>query len=873
MADSVVPGAGTRHISVEAELAAWSATRPPWQQDVIARLCQQEVFDHAAIGAIADNLVAGEKSAFVPIAAADVPGGTVADDGVYLTALRDLAGVNALAGGQELRFGQDGLTIIYGDNACGKSGYARLLKSAVGARVACEVLGNVFEAGPLAPMAALVDYRVGTSLSEEEWKWPGEANQALRQVHFWDEACGKAYLTTTSELTYRPSALVLLDQLIVICDAASAELGSRLRANAAARTDLPATSAGSPAHAFLARLSKDTTCADIDAACVMSDQDAEDLGALLTEEARLKVSNPAKEKIRLRSLAKDVSLLAEHCDHLATSLSADELGKLQAARGHATEMRAAAALASSHDFEAEPVDGVGSETWRSLWVAAKAFSEAEAYHGHEFPVTGDGSFCVLCQQELSSAGRGRLARFQTFMTDTTERDAAVAEKNLDNLRAAIGGLGDVTPAVQAARAQVAGSEPELAGIAEAYLAAAAKLLAEAGRFADRVIDELPSGLASGPAAQLRARAAELLAAAGAVDAASFQDSLDRLAVQVQVLQSRAALAGSREAVKRETERLRVRARIETAQAGTSTAAITRKATALIKSQVTDLVRDRFTRETEQFRLRRITINPTAGVKGRLKHQPSLMGAAVRRPVTEVFSEGEQTALGLAGFITEVEFDATKSAVVLDDPVTSLDHVRRTLVARRLAELARSRQVVIFTHEVTFVGALVKCAEEAHVAVTERCIQRRGEEIGFCTDKFPWKAKDVPTRLDYLRVELGRLTKDRGTILQEEYEQRCQLWGGFLSETWERAVNLEIVYQVVDRGTSEVRPRQFRILSKITEQDNEEFQAGYGQSSQWAPRHDKDPEINFVAPEPADMETELDRFKQWFDRVKGYKANK
>ena len=632
-------------MTVESELAAWTATRDPWQQSVIMRVCQHEIFADAEVSVIADQLLAGTAPAFIPITAANIPGGTVAADGVKLSALRELAGVNALAEGQGLSFGQRGLTVIYGDNASGKSGYARLLKAAVGARVTGEVLGNVFAAGPPAPMTAIVDYRVGAHPKDDEWKWPGETNQALQQVHFWDQACGDAYLTTTSEITYRPSALVLLDHLIAVCDAVRAELDARLQVNTLARPDLPATATGTEAHAFVAGLTKNTTNAEIDAACVMTDDHAKELGSLLTEEARLKASDPAKEQLRLEGLTGNLDVLAAHCDRLATALSADELTKVKSTRERASGLRAAATLASTQDFETEPLAGVGSETWRSLWLAAKAFSETEAYHDHGFPVTTEGSRCVLCQQELSAEGDGRLERFQAFMTDTTERDAALAEKTLQDTQDAAKRLGAVPSAVTAAIAQIAGGEPDLASLVEEYLTTAATVLAEAGQFLEYIIDKLPTGLASGPGAQLRARATALRSIAEAIDAATFQEGLNSLTAQVRGLQSQAALANAKDALKQEVDRLGARAKIEAAQAETNTAAITQKATALTKSQVTEVVRDRFTRETEQLRLRRITIDPTAGVKGRLKHRPALIGATVKRPVTEVFSEGEQTALG------------------------------------------------------------------------------------------------------------------------------------------------------------------------------------------------------------------------------------
>src|SRR5258708_32430918 len=67
----------------------------------------------------------------------------------------------------------------------------------------------------------------------------------------------------------------------------------------------------------------------------------------------------------------------------------------------------------------------------------------------------------------------------------------------------------------------------------------------------------------------------------------------------------------------------------------------------------------------------------------LHHQPKLVGARQNVTLPRVFSEGERTALGLASFFTEAHLDASKSALILDDPVTSLDHVRRGLVAARL----------------------------------------------------------------------------------------------------------------------------------------------------------------------------------------------
>jgi hypothetical protein len=71
---------------------------------------------------------------------------------------------------------------------------------------------------------------------------------------------------------------------------------------------------------------------------------------------------------------------------------------------------------------------------------------------------------------------------------------------------------------------------------------------------------------------------------------------------------------------------------------------------------------------------------------------------------------------------------------------------------------------------------------------------------------------------------------------------------------------------------ELRPQSFRVLAKITDNDNEEFQQSYSRCSTWLRRHDKSQTMNYVAPEPPELEAELTLVKNWHDRVRKYKNN-
>lgn len=854
-------------MTLEEDLAAWVAERTDWQKDAVARFCRNETLSDDDIADIADKLIAGTYPAAPAITASDVPGTSSTGDPVCLDSITGVEGVNALLPGQRLDFGRSGLTVIYGDNASGKSGYARLIRQAVTARIKADLLGDVF-ATVRQDQKATVHYRERDT--QATWNLGDTSSKTLSAIRFYDVECGEAYVSSASEISYRPSALTLLDRLSSACERLQQELNRRLSENAQQRPELPMLADGTKARGFLSSLEASTTQAEIDDATALAADHDERLARKLQEEARLRGSDPNKEKARLTQLAEHWRTVDGYVERLAASVSEDAIGKIEEQRKQAVTLREAARIASAESFDSEPLGGVGSETWRALWAAARDYSVAEAYHDHDFPAVTDGAVCVLCQQPLSHDGADRLTRFNAFVSDTTSRDADEAERLLGASRDQLGVLQSMPSAVTTALSQLQTGGEQIAEV-EGWVAAGAALAEKLVQWIDGTSAEPPSKVTEPPKASIEARRQELVAASTAIDAATFNEQIRELSVEIADLQARGQLAAAKSNVAAEVKRLKARSKIEEARRLVDTTGITRKSTDLTTAHVTSVVRDQFTRETERLHLRKVTLDPTGGRRSvTLEHRPRLLGAAVDASIDHVLSEGEQTALGLAGFLTEVEFDDSKSAVVLDDPVSSLDAGRRSRVAKRLVELAQDRQVVVFTHEATFVTVLNKAASDAGVEVTHRSVLRQGEKPGKTADQHPWSVKDTRQRIHELETGLAQLTKDRAHLDSDEYTRRAQEWGGHLSQAWERAINLEVVNELVDRGTNEVRPKMFRMLVGISEQDDNDYQAGYGKASEWAPRHDQAPETNFVAPEPDELEAELTRFKEWFARIKGYK---
>lgn len=853
-------------MSLEADIVDWVKTRHSWQQVAFVRLCRGKTLIDSDVVAIADLLVAGTIEAEPAIKASDIPGPAGSLTPVSLISVGDFANINALPAGEHLTFGPAGVTVVYGHNASGKSGYARLLKAVAAARHREEILGDVYETSRLSQRAVV---RLSDGTDESEWIWPGDPNSLLHQIAFYDEHCGDSYVSSEYEVTYRPSALTLLDDLIHLCGQVRSELDARAIAVGRTRQAVPAVPIGTAAAAFVDSLSAATTTAALEAACTAEDDASEQLGQLLQEEARLRSSDPAKERARLTTLSAAMMLLANHCDSLRKVLGPDAPQKLDDQRKLARELRAAAAVAASTTFDAEPVAGVGSNTWRTLWEAARAFSEQEAYHEHDFPVTGNDARCLLCHQELDAATADRLTRFQAAMQDQTQQLAATAERDLEALVQAISQIAPMGVRIA----------EELSTIPAAAAAPARVWIEHAGALRDRLLEvirvDLPIPDATPwpdhPSPTLRAQAAQASGSALAVDDTQFTATLQAATTAKDELQGRLTVSQARPALAAEIGRLQMAQQIDVAKRATDTTGITRKSTELARAHVTDVVRDRFTRECDRLKLERVTLSDVGGKKGQLRHRSSLLNAARDASVQQVLSEGEQTALGLAGFLTEAYFDGSKSALVFDDPVTSLDHVRRWEVACRLAEFAKDRQVIVFTHDVSFVGDLSRAAKRQQVTLTERAIERTGDDHpGKTADQHPWNVKDVDARFGFLLQDLARIKRERTSWGQSQYEVESGEWAGKLSQLWERMISMEIVNYVVDRATTQVQPKLFRVIARITEADDAEFQTSYENCSFWATRHDKNPERNYVAPTVDELEAELTGAKEWFKRIKKYR---
>jgi hypothetical protein len=244
--------------------------------------------------------------------------------------------------------------------------------------------------------------------------------------------------------------------------------------------------------------------------------------------------------------------------------------------------------------------------------------------------------------------------------------------------------------------------------------------------------------------------------------------------------------------------------------------------------------------------------------------------AVRK--NQVLSEGEQRALGIACFLAEAGRLPGKHALIVDDPVTSLDQQRLRRVTERLVkEAADGRQVIIFTHNLVFYQEVLAAAAASNpqVPVLQNFISKQDGKFGIIkNDDVPWIAKKVTERIADLRARLGCVpaTVDRTT---DSYRRTAKEFYGDLRDTWERLVEEVLLGGVVQRFNSGVKTQNLKTVT-VTNDDYRIIFAAMKRVSEMV--HDMAPGRNMPAPDTAEMRRDLEALENYRNGFRARKHN-
>lgn len=796
-----------------ADLVKWSEDRHAWQRDVLRRLIQNGSVTAQDIEELS-SICLDPKAVCIPVDTTHITAGAASTDPITLRAVRAPTGINALASDQALEFACKGLTIIYGDNGSGKSGYVRILKHACRSRDGKVVILRDVEDTSSTPQSATITLARGDVTEDFAWTPDGAGHADLPSVSIFDSRSANIHVEKTNAVAYIPQPMQVLEALATACDEVRAKLAAKqatIRAQTPKAISAPSLRDDTAAGQFVRQLSAKSSVAQLKLLATLSETESKRLTSLEADFAQ----DPKRAVERLRNQA---ARLRDGADKLHGMVDSASDAAFKTRDGlvatHATKAEAAAA-ASKSLFAASPLPDVGKEAWRTLWEAARRYADDVAYPDNTFPeAEPDKDLCVLCQQPLSTEAITRRLTFEEFVKGSTRAEEEAAAAAVAAARKAASATRMPCSAIHQLYALIAtelGDKALALDIRNAALTAAWRLRALLrGKPA-------PAPQVAAPTARVDALHKDLVDRADQLSADQNSQAYKSLLQEFRELKDREQLTPILADIEAEIDRRKELVAIEKALKETAKNAITTKNKDLSDQLVTNALRGRFAREIEKLQLSRMPVELRKKDQKAVSYFQVALVEKPDDPVGEIFSEGEHRCVALAAFLAELVTSKRYSGIVFDDPMSSLDHIHRRAVAARLVEEAAHRQVIIFTHDLAFLYELRREAEAKDCPTAYQTVRRRIDRPGYVAAELPDKAKSGLQLTNALRSELKsakphydgwndtkRTTFAKGVIAQ-------------LREAWEQGV-ADFIRPVLGRFDNHVKAGSLFKLAVLTSQD-------------------------------------------------------
>ncbi len=860
-------------MNVLQEILAWSQDRPMWQRDALRRIVQSmelselDVTELTMICKGAKGLA--EPQNVIVLSSDHLPQQSISSDPVSLVSIFHERGVNALAENQTLNFSSR-LTVVYGDNGAGKTGYIRILKEACRARGKETVLGNVTSGQlPLTPIVT-IKYKAGSMASTLNWpttvgeKW-------MARVSVFDSQSAAVYLTEKTDVAFRPFGLDLFDKLVKACKAVRIRLEAEQRAltSSMISTLIAIVPEGTRVAKFLANVTSLTSPEDVHSLATLTSEDDERIKFLEKSIADLHAADTRKLVQQLTLRSGRMKALVQHLKAVDSALSSARVDRILQIRSTGMIKADQAKRLHGLAFPAGVLPGTGSDTWKNLWESARVFSTGLAYSNQAFPVVGRDSKCVLCQQGLDDEASSRLKKFEEFVISAAEQELAGLRTEFTKLKKEFIDLTIKTPEIDGILSELRiDNEAEVDKISKSIEAYQERRVALLGALAENKEFTAHAHTISVNTDLVDEMISQVEARIKALATTSMDEARKNANLELSELKARKLFSIQRQLVLDDINRQRRFAAYSLCIDETATQSITRKSSTVTQEAVSQRLKDRFNEELAklQFNHAGVELKEDGGSEGVLYHKLVLTHApGVDLP--KVASEGEQRCLSIAAFFAELSTADDPSGIVFDDPISSLDFKWRQTVARRLVEEAKSRQVIVFTHDIVFLLLLKQIAEELQVEQLDQHVQKSTKGAGITTAELPWVAMPVKKKIGYLKNAWQTADKLFREDNLNAYEKEAAHLYGLLRSAWERGLEQVLLGGIVERFRESIQTQQIESIADIAVEECRILDTAMTKCSKWIAGHDQAAAARAPIPEPAELKRDIENLENWVETIR------
>ena len=664
-------------------------------EDKLSATDRQEVFNYFLQSI---NLHTG-----LPTLSTTKPTYTPTSKHIELESLSDIAGVNRLAKNQTINFAKN-ITVIYGENGTGKTGYSRILKTlGFSYDTNKKILPNIYTTAE--PQAATIKFK--SNGEQQTFTWDGSNfDSELENISVFNSNCVQFSLADRN-LIVSPIGFHLFNLVSDELNQLTRLLNAKVALHPTTLTWIENLTQGTPQYNFISTLSATSTEEKLIELSNFTPQQEQELTAKQSELTSLNKALLQSEIQKMISQVAELNSLIGKIQTAQTLLTAANWQSLIDFNNQIAELESKTQTGIKDIAEQRGIKFYETEEFKKFIQSAEDY--IKIIDKPEYPEEGD--TCVYCLQPLENSAKELLKSYRTLLNDKTQ-------ENLNDLRKR---KNDLIRTVSQVETNLIFHHSTF-GIDEKQNPIQPKEVTDY----NKNLSTLKTTFMSDKIEQ------------DSVFTFDYQKYIKFLSVKrdtinislTQKTEALSNLATREETLKKEIAELKDRkflsgkiAEVKTAIANYkvvntlnansnsfNTNSISRKTTSAREELVQQDFNELFKKELTALRKSSLKIELSFGTdRGSSKVYQSIS----RHALSEILSEGEQKAIALAEFLTELQLDNTKAPVVYDDPVNSLDHRIIDEVAKRLIELSKQRQVIVFTHSILLLHSFIQQSELEH----------------------------------------------------------------------------------------------------------------------------------------------------------------
>ena len=864
----------SRNRSTQEIILEWSEKRRDWQRDALRRIVTDGSIPDENISELL-LLCKKDHGDHTPNIEAEIltrdhlSSNPSQEENVRLLSLENVIGVNQLAQDQKLTFVEQGLTVIYGENGTGKSGYARLLKRACRARRPGTIIPDIYKPSPSGVAEATIEVKIGDDHREKiNWKDTGQPHKTLSAISIYDKECGSAHITESTDVAYRPFGLDIPHELVSVSNKLKELINAEIRAIEVSQNGIfsnPTWTSDTAVGLFISKLTHDSEIKEFYA-----------LGKLSKDERKRKESlstdlqmDPEKATLEYQNRADSINLIVEAIKFIENGMSDQSLNRLIECSKNARRKREISIKTAKNDFSDLPLLGIGGDTWRELWEAARRFAESDA-HQEQKPFPPDkGDICVLCLTPVDDKAKDRMQSFEDYIRQDIDKQAVAAENelaiSLDQFLNTKNKLNELEQLIKNTLIE----DTELKDSVLQFIKIAHLRKVACENFLNDSDDTKLSSWPTSPLNNLIDYEKFLRQCAKQMNESLDPEKRKKLINELNELVDRDSVSNLSSVVKTEIERLNNLHMLNLCIKDLDTNSITRLGGKIADEVITPQVKTKFEEEITWLASNRMCVEVVRS--GSKQGSPQFQIKFKNSPnekIQTVLSDGEQSCVAIAAFLTELATAPHNSTLIFDDPVSSIDNIWQKRVAERLVDEASQRQVIVFSHDLVFINNLAYAADDGNVNIQLLSLQRVKHATGVVKLGLPWDGKSVLDRLDKLEKrtrKADRILNKKGNT--DKYRRKIGAIYGDLRATWERSVEDIIFSNVINRHREYINRGNLTKVTVITRDDCDVFCHEYDKCNRMTGSHDSSRHKRSEMFSKEEVLKDINTFRSWMSSIR------